>query len=190
VDLLPLTAELRDRRANRADALLHRIQSRGTSRIRKQSRKLLERVRCRDASSDPGEQVGGLTFLRPVLVDFQSTAATDLTDVAELHRFRKCAKRVRYAVELLIPAEGGAADALKSLQAALEGLQDRLGGINDHAAATTLLSEIAGNGGDPHAVAAAGAQLAAEQAAFDAERDRFLAWWRTGGAESLLTRLP
>jgi hypothetical protein len=53
-----------------------------------------------------------------------------------------------------------------------------------------LLSEIAGSGGDAHAVAAAGAQLAAEQEEFDAERDRFLAWWRSGGADALLGQLP
>jgi CHAD domain-containing protein len=190
VDVLPLMADLRDRRSSRANELLDRIRPQRIGRIRRQSRKVLERVRWRDDGDTQVVNGDGLRLLQPALDEFRSAAGADLSEVADLHRFRKCAKRLRYSVELLIPGESEAGGPLQSLRTALEGLQDQLGRINDHAAATTLLSEIAGSGGDAHAVAAAGAQLAAEQREFDAERDRFLAWWHDGGAESLLGQFP
>jgi CHAD domain-containing protein len=189
VDVLPLMADLRDRRSSRANELLDRIRGQRIGRIRRQSRKVLERVRWRDAADAQIVNGDGLMFLRPAIDEFRAAAGADLSEIADLHRFRKCAKRLRYSVELLISGEqeGG---GLHPLQTALEGLQDALGGINDHATATTLLGEIAGSRADEHAVAAAGTQLAAERAAFDAERDCFLDWWRRAGAESLLGRLP
>jgi CHAD domain-containing protein len=186
-DVLPLLAELRSRRAERADRLVDRIRSSGTRRLRKQSRRVLERIRWR-ADQTPRDADDGLMLLRPVMDEFRSAAEADLTDAAQLHQFRKCAKRLRYAVELLSRAVPGT--ALQQLHGSLEALQDRLGGINDHAAATAILSEVAAGCPDAHAVAAAEAQLTAEQAAFDTERDRFVEWWRAGGAELLLRQLP
>lgn len=187
-DVLPLLSELRDCRSNRANALLQRLESRGTGRIRRQSRKVIERTRWRESDSDENVNGAGPHFLRPVLDEFRAAANADLTNVADLHQFRKCAKRLRYSVELLISATGSS--SLQPVQAALEALQDRLGGINDHATATSVLRELACGAEDPHVVAAAESQLAKEQAAFDAERDRFLGWWRAGGAASLLGQLP
>jgi len=187
-DVLPLLSELRDCRSKRENQLLQRIQSHGSRRIRRQSRKVVARIRWRDGDSQQNANGDGVLFLRPVLDEFRAAARADLTDGAGLHQFRKCAKRLRYSVELLIPATERS--SLHPVQAGLEALQDRLGGINDHAAACTLLRDTACGGEDPHVVAAAESQLVGEQAAFDQERDRFLQWWRAGGAESLLSQLP
>lgn len=182
-DVLPLLSELRERRSDRADELVHRIRSRNAGRIGRESRKLLERIRVRGetplaAAEDP------LLFLCPAMEEFRSAAQADLSDAADLHRFRKRAKRLRYSVEML--QEIAPCDRLHRMQKALQALQDRLGGINDHAAAAAILSELACSAEDASVSAAARSRLEREQAAFHAERDRFLEWWRSGAEADAL----
>ena len=182
VDPLPLLAELRHRRSSAADRLLDVIDAADSRTLMKQGRRLARRTRGRagDASGSTGSAAD---LLLPLLQGFRTTAAADLGTADGLHEFRKAGKRLRYAIELLHRVDPSAVS--QPLAVALRGLQERLGLINDHAAAVTLLTEVAGQALDGHAADAAALAAAAERAAFDAARREFLAWWDASGRSQL-----
>ena len=140
--------------------------------------KLLERVRPRGKHSD----LDGAAFgpwagarIQPLVRRFFDAADADLDDVAALHQFRICAKKLRYAIELLAPAfpESLRTEAYPMIQA----LQDRLGEINDHATACQRLERWIDQADDPEEEAYLRAVLDVERHQCDASRDQFFAWW-------------
>lgn len=75
--------------------------------------------------------------LKPLARQFFKRQPADPRDLVALHRFRICAKELRYGMELLAPAFP--AEFRVELYATIERLQDLLGSINDHAVAITRL---------------------------------------------------
>ncbi len=70
---------------------------------------------------------------------FLAATPENPADAQELHEFRICGKQLRYTMELLAPAFP--AEFRKQLYRDLVSLQDRLGSINDHAAAIRHIEE-------------------------------------------------
>lgn len=182
LDPLPLLAELRSRRASAADHLLDVIGSVDSATVKKQGRRLAHRVRWpSETSSGAPQSVADL--LRPLLEDFRSASAEDLSSADKLHEFRKTGKRLRYAMELLGDVEPAAIP--EGLPESLRDLQDQLGLINDHSTAIGVLTEAAADASDKNAADGAKAAAEAEQQAFEAGRHQFLKWWESRGRVQL-----
>ena len=69
--------------------------------------------------------------LRPTLANFLRAGRADLRDLEAVHQFRIAGKKLRYAMEIFAGAMPK--EFRKDLYARVEGLQERLGRINDHA---------------------------------------------------------
>jgi CHAD domain-containing protein len=114
---------------------------------------------------------------------FFAASLADFSDYANLHRFRIAGKQLRYAVELLAPAFG---DALQTeTYPLIENLQDRLGEINDHAAAAARLDEWAKQVHGKELQEYLAALQRQEEARMANKRAAFLDWW----SEELAGRL-
>lgn len=181
-DPLPLLAELRHRRSAAADQLLDVIGPADARRLMKQGRRLARRVRRRAVAAS-GLNGYPADLLQPLLQDFGSAAAADLSTAASLHEFRKAGKRLRYAVELLNRVDPAAVSP--ALVGTLHDLQERLGLINDHAAAVAVLADVAGTALDGNAADGAASAAAVERTAFDEAHLQFLAWWTSHGRSQL-----
>jgi CHAD domain-containing protein len=91
-------------------------------------------------------------------------------DVAQRHRLRIRAKRLRYGTEFFattFPGEASAARRSKSLHA-LKDLQDALGGLNDIAAHRDLIAVITQEDAEAHGLAASGDKV--EELLLESER--------------------
>ena len=77
--------------------------------------------------------------MAPAATAFFAAADGDLSDVKALHSFRIAGKRLRYAMELFAAAFPPA--FREELYPLVEELQEKLGEINDHAAAAARLEE-------------------------------------------------
>jgi CHAD domain-containing protein len=64
---------------------------------------------------------------------FAASMPNEVSDTAELHQFRICAKALRYAIELVSPAFGP--ELREELYPIVEEIQERLGRIQDHVTA-------------------------------------------------------
>jgi CHAD domain-containing protein len=132
-----------------------------------------------DSEWDPGQSLpGNVARILPALAqDFfeeGASAAAAGADHETLHRFRLHAKRFRYALELFPSLYGS---EMKRGLAALRGLQDRLGAINDCVATIALIHK------DRRAVAAVRKLLRQREQEFQAYWQRHfpagkLAWWQ------------
>lgn len=153
--------------------------------------KLLRKVRLRGEVANAGP----VTFrpwaesrIRPVIESFFTAAAADLSDVDAMHRFRIAGKKLRYAIELLAPAFG---ESLRTqAYPALQNMQDRLGEINDRAAAATRLKRWLEQAGGSQQAAYLQEMLRQEQLRLEERRNEFLAWWnvrREAELQPLLT---
>jgi CHAD domain-containing protein len=102
-------------------------------------------------------------------------AKGDLSDVTALHQLRIEGKRVRYAMELF----AGAFDPSfrEQLYPMVEQLQERLGQINDHAAAAERFQRWLAETTDPAATDEFKRLLATERAAMRRARRGFFSWW-------------
>jgi CHAD domain-containing protein len=150
-------------------------------RLARRARKLLRRLR-RPRPGGP-VQFGDWAHdrLRPFVREFFAAVPSDATDVAALHRFRVKGKELRYAMELLAAAFPPA--LRETLYPAVEDLQERLGEINDHAAALARWRRWLDSGdGDLNA---AQAQLRAETDRLEQARRDFLAWFTPERREEL-----
>lgn len=91
---------------------------------------LVARIRWRGRGAEPTLLKAARKYLRPIAKRFLRQTKADLSDMDELHRLRKDAKQLRYALELF----AGAFDAsfCDDLYNSVEQIQVRLGKINDH----------------------------------------------------------
>lgn len=121
---------------------------------------------------------------------FQAAARADFSDFQRLHDFRIAGKRLRYALEVFAPCLP--AERLDPLYDAVQGVQKRLGEVND---ADNLLSRVrslsdrrAGAELPPPPGVAAGLRELAHALERRRERERsaFLRWWRGDGAAAAL----
>lgn len=184
-DFAPLLAQLAELRlAARApiEAALKKLRRR---RFRRQMRDLLRRVRWRaKRNGRPAESYREFASraLAAQAEVFAASARGPLQDCAALHQLRIAGKRLRYGLELL--GHGLEPQIRESVYPQLERLQERLGEVNDHAAAAARLREWAATWPAEQA-ALAQTLLEREQRALDEAVGRFLASWTPGQAERI-----
>ena len=137
-----LHTKIHDHRSDAFDRLLRWTHQSRRKRFRKQSRQLLDQF----------QQRGANRFLKHIpravakLVDeFREAAPATVQSLADSHRTRICARRLRYGVELLqkvIP------DSTTQLISSLEAIQEQLGQINDDATANRFVRQSLAACGD------------------------------------------
>ncbi len=147
---------------------------------------LVARVRLRGKADRLIRPTFGHTACRALgllVEDFFAAAAADFSDYAALHAFRIQGKQLRYAMEIF----AGAFDrAFRSeLYPLVEQLQEKLGAINDHATARELFSNWLAEPNTGTEAQELPALIAAENAALDAARQEFFAWWTLDRAGEL-----
>lgn len=144
------------------------------SRPKKGIRRLAQRTRWRGVPPEPTLEALAPRLLRPTVQRFFALAQDDLYDIRNLHRLRIQAKRVRYALELLV--EGFDPSLRTDLYPIFQAVQDRLGRITDHHTASQTLASWAGRlrprqGRRLRQMAAAQRELA------QVASDEFRQWW-------------
>ena len=154
--------------------------------FRHQARGLSGRVRWQGDGPEPELGAWAGIALRPVLNRFVARSSVDLTDTTALHGMRIAEKQVRYSLEVLGEVLGGPVERVAPI---LRELQERLGEINDHDAARTLLlrwrDRSKGSG-----LREVFAYLAAfEKWSGVCAHDQFLEWWTPGRRFDLHERL-
>jgi CHAD domain-containing protein len=103
-------------------------------------RKATDKVRWRGPGSEPTFAVVARWILQPVVEDFFRAADTDLSHIERLHEMRIKGKTLRYALELLASAFENSVQ--HEIYPTFVQVQDRLGGINDHATAARLFHDL------------------------------------------------
>ena len=140
----------------------------------RRARSLSERVEWRGRGPEPmlGDWAG--FALLPSLQRFVDRSSDDLTDSRALHRLRIAEKRVRYSLEVI----GGAPDSpFDDVMPMLADIQKRLGEVNDHQAACSLMLRWRDRSKDEGM-----REVFAHLAAFERwlgsyAHDKFLEWW-------------
>jgi len=100
--------------------------------------RLIHSVRWRGCDGEPTLSIFAPDAFEPYFQRFLKRASGDLSDIDRLHRLRIEAKKVRYAMELLVA--GFPKSFRTELYPHLEELQDKLGRINDYATANRRCS--------------------------------------------------
>ncbi|MBX7165415.1 MAG: CHAD domain-containing protein [Pirellulales bacterium] len=126
-----------------------------------------------------------LTSLSRAVEVFFAAGQADLHDIAALHEFRIRGKALRYSIELFA---GAFPPVLREqLYPFVEEMQERLGDVNDHAAAITTFTDL-----KTDAAARAGELidrlLIERRAALTEAHTRFLEWWAADRAAELRAR--
>lgn len=104
----------------------------------------------------------------------------------ELHQFRIEGKRVRYAIEALAPGLPSA--AREEAYPQIEALQERLGAINDHAAAAEWISQWQ-EGAEGEERVFLRELIAEERALAQSQSDEFHCWWDDARAAHVVDTL-
>jgi CHAD domain-containing protein len=107
--------------------------------LSKQQDDLIETVQWRGTPPEPTIAEASHERLLPLIRDFFTSAAADLSDPHQMHQMRIAGKRLRYALELF----GGAYDASlrEDLYPIFIEVQDHLGLVNDYVTSQTRLLE-------------------------------------------------
>ena len=139
----------------------------GTSSLSKQ-------MKWRGNGPEPKLQDWAGSALLPSLQRFVDRSFEDLTDPRALHRMRIAEKRVRYSLEVL----GGAPESpLDDVMPVLTELQKRLGEINDHQAARSLMLRWRNRSKDEGLREVFSHLAAFERWLGSYAHDKFLEWW-------------
>ncbi len=152
--------------------------------------KLLRKVRLRgEAAGSAPVRFGAWAAhrIQPASDSFFAASAADLSDVNAMHRFRIAGKKLRYVIELLAPAFSE--NLRTQAYPAIQDLQERLGKINDLAAAQARLKRWLEHGDGAEEAAYLREMLAEEQRRLEQRRAEFLAWWNGGREAELRQRL-
>jgi CHAD domain-containing protein len=137
---------------------------------------LVKRTRWRDERSpEPTVALAAQHRLRPFVDDFFAAASAASPDAPALHRLRIRGKRLRYAMEVF----GGAFDRSfrEELYPQIEELQERLGDINDRAAAIERFEAWSADRHSHRRQRRLRSLLARQQETFEQSREEFLGWW-------------
>lgn len=181
-DVGDLLERVREHRAQVAQQVVAKAVDRivRKEQFEKRVDKLLQRVRRRTLHGGKNPKYGKWAKSQlPQLVDrFLQSGRAELSDESKLHAFRLEAKRLKYALELLAPALGQ--DVGTQVERLLSTIQNQLGAINDHFAASTRLA--AWRSQSNSSLQGLLAELeASERKEFDIKREAFCAGWRQGG---------
>lgn len=147
------------------------------------ARALARSVRWRRDEQEPTFSDASRMMLAPLVDEFFTAAAADLSDIKKMHRMRIAGKRVRYAMELLA---GAFHEAFRGeLYETVTEVQESLGTINDHATAVATFHEWLTRAGDSHSRDELAQLVADEQMQLDQKHREFLGWWTTECAAEL-----
>ena len=124
--------------------------------------------------------------LQPLVQDFFATGSADFTDFASLHAFRIQGKHLRYAMEIFAGAfDPSFREGIYPLVAAL---QDRLGQVNDRAAACELFNAWLAEDIEEALRPVLNNLVAEEQEALEVNRSEFMQWWSQERRDELQNR--
>ena len=171
------------RRRQRAQAPLVKAYKRALKRsFKSKARDLPALVQWNGDGPEPDLRGWAGSALHPVLDRFVARSSVDLTDTKALHRMRIAEKGVRYSLEVLGEPLGQPVDRVAPI---LHELQQRLGEINDHDTARTLLLRWR-----DRSKGAGLREMFAYLAAFEKwggsyAHDQFLEWWTPGRRSDL-----
>jgi CHAD domain-containing protein len=125
--------------------------------------------------------------LNELATEFFESMPSANDDPAALHQFRIRAKALRYAIEVMSPAFGP--ELRHQLYPIVEELQERLGRINDHAAALARLDEWSKEGTNEAKRNELRSQAEAESRRLDDALHDFHSWWVPTRIESFRSGL-
>lgn len=147
---------------------------------------LVDRVGWRDESRrEPSFAEAARLQLEQQAAPFFATAHSDWQSIDDLHAFRIAGKRLRYSIELF----ASLSPALRSeIYPRMAQLQERLGEINDHAAAVVRYTQWLEAWSDEAIAPAVQILLEEERAALGTSRASFVAWWTDEQASDLQQR--
>ncbi len=148
------------------------------------AKEVRRKTRWRGQGQEPSYGCWAEQAIRDPLKSFVDASRCDLSELTHLHKFRIAGKRLRYAVELL--ACHCSPKKRKQVGRDAARIQQRLGDINDHAAASALLnqwSESETARGTLESELKRVAQLEADLAITG--QVAFLKWWDEKRARSL-----
>ena len=154
--------------------------------LRSLFRRTSRRVGWYGEGAEPEVRVWVDDALRPVLDRFFARSSADLTDTAALHAMRIAEKRLRYSLEVVGEVSGASFTRVAPL---LGELQDRLGEINDHDAACSLLLRWRRRSKDAELREVFGQLASFERWSGSYAHDQFLAWWDDDRRTDLAERL-
>jgi CHAD domain-containing protein len=181
-------SSLRDER-DRAQGNLDRLYDdldRG-QKLKRRVQKLLDRLIARNTTRHETFVDRARQTLRPLVAAFFEASPPAAAGEAELHRFRIAGKDLRYAVELL--AGAFRPEFRLDLYPILTTLQERLGLINDLAAARNRLRKRKDRTGDPAELSELRRRLNDAEAELIEARSAFDRWWTPEACESLHRRI-
>jgi CHAD domain-containing protein len=144
---------------------------------------LCRRIRWRLETPEPTYAALGRQLLHRAVDDFFAAAQSDLTITANLHALRIEGKKLRYSMELLAGAFSNS--LVDDLYPQVRELQDRLGQLNDHAAAAETFDRWADIVDDPDAQQQFACLQSEEQASLERDKLAFAHWWTLERSEDL-----
>ncbi len=145
-------------------------------------KKLLGKVYWRQATAPAAFRTVAQLQLRSLATEFFSAAEGDFTSTLALHQFRIATKQLRYAMEVF--ADAFAPTFRKELYPLVEELQEKLGGINDHADARDRYLTWLDDAQTESQRLLLGKLIAQETAGLQQTTQSFRDWWTpTRGAD-------
>ena len=148
--------------------------------------KFVESIRYRNEGREPLIGCFARARIEPALQEFFTAAGADFSDTAALHRFRICGKQLRYTMEIFAGAFGPT--FRNELYPLVEELQEKLGGINDHATALSHLHDWSSGTLDEGQSTLIHSLMDAESDALAQAQAKFTAWWTADWAAELRRR--
>lgn len=154
-------------------------------RLARRIAKLIKRVRLRKKNKGKKLQFAkwAAAKLQSIMCEFHEVGRADLSVNEKLHEFRIDAKKLRYAMELLSSAFPD--EFRNDLYPVLTELQDKLGEINDHAAAQTRIQHWLAEDDKKQELEYLQNLLEGEQNQLEEKRTTFFAWWTPERVEQL-----
>jgi CHAD domain-containing protein len=182
----PSLAKLHEMRAATQSAIVQAVDRLAERDFPRKVTALCDRIRWRSDSEEPTYAEEARRLMSREVENFVAAASKDLSDNNSLHALRIEGKQMRYTMEVL----AGAFDShfRQELYGEMRELQDKLGEINDHAAAEQRFHTWALQSVDD--VATNFEQLAAaEREITRQKRENFLQWWTDQRSQQLTNKL-
>jgi CHAD domain-containing protein len=148
--------------------------------------KLLRRVRWQHHRAQPTFKQSAGKLLAKASKKFFAAAETDGKDLTELHVLRIRGKRLRYVIEILSPAFPST--LRDELYPTVVEVQQRLGEINDRAAACDQLRDWLDQTGDQREAALLQGLIDKEMAILHEKHADFMLWWTDARRQDLVER--
>jgi len=185
----PVVKLITERRAAVQPAIVDVAErSRRDDRFVRKTAKLIESIRSpahKDRTPDAASNFRdwAAAQLATAANEFRAALPDETADLVALHQFRIRGKAMRYTIELLASAFGP--ELRKEQYRVVEDLQERLGRIQDHAAAGQRLGEWADKTEDAALQELLRELRAEEGSRVDEAVQEFREWWTPDRAESL-----